>query len=233
VSHRRAQLDTESIEDALNGLGRRWGVTVLKIDRRPKHFEAVLKSKASDHLARVILTPGRREGDVKVVFQEEVPEQYLSWMRSPHRYVVTTALGELPSLFNSLMQPVEKDWSRDVKEGSVNIQAAARRVASKWLRTAGGDEFVMFGRGTNAKKIFNDLVEDARFEYGSGGYSGSIAEKDGFKIRSHTPMTRAQANAFIDRDIDQNDKWGPAFAVPIASKTGKVEGYMFYGWASS
>jgi hypothetical protein len=29
-------------------------------------------------------------------------------------------------------------------------------------------------------------------------------------------MTRDEAHAFIAKDIDRNDKWGPAFAVPIA-----------------
>lgn len=115
---RRAQIDAEVIEDAFNSMGRRWGITVLKTDRRPKLFEAVLKSKASEHLVRATVTPGRKEGDVFVVFQEEVPEQYLSWMRSPHRYEVTTSPDELRSLFDSLMKPIAKDWSRDVKEGS-------------------------------------------------------------------------------------------------------------------
>ena len=115
---RRAHLDTEVVEDVLDEVGRRWGVTVLKIDRRPHHFEAVLTSKTSGHLVRFTLTPGRRDGDVDVIAQEEVPEEFRSWMRTVHRFKVTTALEELSSLLDSLMKPIVKDWSLDARLSS-------------------------------------------------------------------------------------------------------------------
>lgn len=97
----------------------------------------------------------------------------------------------------------------------------AQRVASRHLmKTAGGTTFMDFSRQTDAGRAYKELREEAQYDSGRGGYSGTISEKDGYKIRSRTPMTRAQANEFIDRDMDKNDKWGPAFCVPIAeSKT--------------
>jgi len=104
----------------------------------------------------------------------------------------------------------------------------AQRVASRHLmkKTAGGTTFVDGSRQTDPHRAFAECVEEARYENGNRGYTGTIAEKDGFKIRSRTLMTRAQANDFIDKDMDNNDKWGPAFAIQIAES--KVVGKKEY-----
>ena len=92
------------------------------------------------------------------------------------------------------------------------------RVTARYLKKAGGSEFSVYAVGTDAKSAFQKAVSEARHERGSGGYSGTIAEKDSFKLRSSDPMTRAQARAFMEEDIEWNDKWGPAFAVSIAEE---------------
>tara|TARA_Y100000310_G_C20687215_1_gene819840 strand:+ start:1283 stop:3055 length:1773 start_codon:yes stop_codon:yes gene_type:complete len=94
-------------------------------------------------------------------------------------------------------------------------------------KTAGGTDFWEWGRGSDPRKAFSDLQDRARYEHGHGGYSGSIAEKDGYKIRSREKMSTKEAEAFANEDIDNNDKWGPAFAVPSGN------GWLFYGIASS
>jgi hypothetical protein len=96
------------------------------------------------------------------------------------------------------------------------------RVAFRSL-IAGGSDFQNFGKGTDPKAVFRTLVENARYESGRGGYSGTIAEKSDFELRSRTPMSRQQAREFLDRDLGHNDKWGPAFAVPIAEVKVKSE----------
>jgi hypothetical protein len=91
----------------------------------------------------------------------------------------------------------------------------AARVLSRWKR-AGGSSFENYVPKTDPKAAFSEAVQDAQHESGHGGYSGTIAEKSGFTIRRHQPMTREQAREFINDDIEKNDKWGPAYAVPIA-----------------
>lgn len=91
----------------------------------------------------------------------------------------------------------------------------ARRVASRFL-TAGGSDFYEFGRGSDPKKVFRYLVNEAQREYGSRGYTGSIAEKHDFVLRSRTPMTLQEAERFAEKDVNSNQKYGPAFAVPVA-----------------
>jgi len=108
------------------------------------------------------------------------------------------------------------------------------RLASKWLRRkqAGAVDFYTYGEGHDPKRVFSQLVDRAFHEHGHGGYTGSISEKDGFVLRSRTPMTREEAQAFAYKDIDHNDKYEPAFAVPVGEGH-KVVGYLFYGMASS
>jgi hypothetical protein len=105
------------------------------------------------------------------------------------------------------------------------LMKAARDLA------AGGSDFYTFGRGSDPKAIFRELVEDARHESGHGGYTGTIAEKDGFKVVSK-PLLKDEARKFANREAGKNDKWGPAWAIPV-SEGGKVIGYMFFGMASS
>lgn len=101
-------------------------------------------------------------------------------------------------------------------------QTLASRIAARYL-TAGASSFVDFGRGSDAKKAFQEITEEARHESGHGGYSGTIAEKSNFIIRRSTPMSRQDAQAFVDTDMEQADKWGPAFAVPISESKVKSE----------
>jgi hypothetical protein len=91
----------------------------------------------------------------------------------------------------------------------------AAKVLSRFKR-AGGTDFSVFIQNPDAKAAFNRAVDDAQHESGHGGYSGTIAEKSGFTIRKHEPMTMDEAHRFVDTDIEKNEKWGPAYAIPIA-----------------
>ena len=91
------------------------------------------------------------------------------------------------------------------------------RVAFQHLKEAGGSGFSNYAKGTDPKKLFRELREDAKHNRGHGGYTGTIAEKNGFTLRSRTPMSPDAARDFVGHDIDRNDKHGPAFAIPVAS----------------
>jgi hypothetical protein len=107
------------------------------------------------------------------------------------------------------------------------------------LKTAGGVDFYDWGAGSDPRKIFSALQNRARAEQQQSyaeegedddwdeGYSGSIAEKDGYKVRSREKMSKREAVRFAEKDVDNNDKWGPAFAIPSGN------GWLFYGIASS
>jgi hypothetical protein len=95
----------------------------------------------------------------------------------------------------------------------------------------GANTFKTVSTGNTAKEAFFKATEEAAYDSGHGGYTGTIAEKSGF---TEIPLPEGEdpfrfAHRLIhdgDRRID--DKWGPAGCVKLA--TGK---WLFFGWASS
>lgn len=97
-------------------------------------------------------------------------------------------------------------------------KAASDEHFAKLYHTAGGSDFYNYIPIPDVARAFREAVDNARHERGHDSYSGTIKEKDGYKVRSQEPMTRAKANDFASRDMDNNEKWGPAFAVPVAEE---------------
>jgi len=96
-----------------------------------------------------------------------------------------------------------------------------RRVAKEILRIAksivsGASEFSVLIHESDAKKAFDKAVSYAQYDAGHGGYTGTIAEKAGygFKIVSE-PVPPSVAKSIAREKMDDNDKWGPAFAIPV------------------
>ena len=95
----------------------------------------------------------------------------------------------------------------------------------------GADTFTQQSMGKTAREAFESAREAARYEHGHSGYSGTIAEKDGFVEIPLPDGVKASdyAEQLIDDDDSRiEDKWGPAGCI----KTGNNE-YLFFGWASS
>ena len=90
--------------------------------------------------------------------------------------------------------------------------------------------FMTVGEGATAKKAFDDLVYEARYNHGHGGYTGTIAEKNSFVM---IPMPDgADAFKYAEQLIDDcdprvDDKWGDAGCIHFKDNL-----YLFFGWAS-
>lgn len=94
----------------------------------------------------------------------------------------------------------------------------------------GACDFYCSAKGNSAQEAFRNAVEDARYQYGHGGYTGSIAEKNSFVMISlpegEEPGEYAQ-RLIGEGDSRVDDKWGPAGCISL--KDGR---YLFFGWAS-
>ena len=93
----------------------------------------------------------------------------------------------------------------------------------------GACDFKTVAKGKTAQEAFNKAVADAQWDRGHGGYTGTIAEKQSFEMRS-LPKGR-DPQEFIDELMEQyefDDKWGPAGCVQLGP-----EEFCFFGWASS
>jgi hypothetical protein len=94
----------------------------------------------------------------------------------------------------------------------------------------GGQTFETIAGGKDPKEAFARAREQAAWDHGHSGYTGTIAEKDDFVLidvpAGEDPITFAEK---IVRDGDKrvDDKWGPAGCVKV--EDGK---WLFFGWAS-
>lgn len=79
-----------------------------------------------------------------------------------------------------------------------------------------------------AEEAFRAARQEAQYERGHSGYTGTIAEKDSFVMLP----TRDDMNLeetiwhYLRKDARIDDKWGPAGCI----KTD--DGFTFFGWAS-
>lgn len=93
----------------------------------------------------------------------------------------------------------------------------------------GAESFFEHDTGRDPRSIFNYLVEEAEQEYGSRGYTGSIAEKkyEGYKVVSRDPKPLSYWRSDEARkQYGEGDKWGSALAAPYAEE--KVVGSKDY-----
>lgn len=105
----------------------------------------------------------------------------------------------------------------------------------------GAQTFTTTGVGITPNEAFVDAVASARYESGSEGYTGTIAEKDSFKMidvpENENPYKHA---AYL---IDKNDqrvayKDGPAGCIelgpaPEGYKPDGARRFLFFGWAKT
>lgn len=102
----------------------------------------------------------------------------------------------------------------------------------------GADTFTVYSTKTESHEAFAELKDNALYEYGHRGYTGTIAEKYDFVIiddSSNFSLDECHryASSLIDAcDPRIDDKWGPAGALAV-TEDGKPAGWLFFGWASS
>ena len=102
----------------------------------------------------------------------------------------------------------------------------------------GAQDFTQTATGKTAKEAFSAAVNDAAYEEGHGGYTGSCAEKHEFRMIIRKPgMTIGEQIAELSRwdgtddpmPFPYEDKWGPAGC--LAHDDGET--FTFFGNASS
>lgn len=104
----------------------------------------------------------------------------------------------------------------------------------------GAQEFEAIADGPNVHDAFHVAREQALWENGHGGYTGTIAEKSQFVVIGSFPRTEEEARTDAENLINADDprirdKWGPAGAIRIKADE-LPEGqqrWFFFGIASS
>ncbi|MFG2847439.1 hypothetical protein ACGF12_30365 [Kitasatospora sp. NPDC048296] len=92
----------------------------------------------------------------------------------------------------------------------------------------GAENFTVYQDGTDVAQAFRDAVDNAQYEYGHRGGTGTIAEKDEYQAVSDTALSMGEAEALAERimrDYEHplQDKWGPAGAIPVLSDQRRIK----------
>ena len=103
----------------------------------------------------------------------------------------------------------------------------------------GATTFETVAEGRTAREAFSAARQQAEYEHGAGGYTGTIAEKHSFTevhlpaaVLADTAQLRARLYELCD-DPRFFDKWGPAGCVQLRAPTAEKPGrWVFFGWAS-
>lgn len=96
----------------------------------------------------------------------------------------------------------------------------------------GGCTFQTVATGKTAAEAFRAAREQAQYDNGHAGYTGTIAEKHKFVMVTTEKLAVADAEALAEKLIDKcdpriDDKWGPAGCVGLTDGR-----WLFFGWAS-
>lgn len=99
----------------------------------------------------------------------------------------------------------------------------------------GAQDFTNVSQGKDAREAFNAAGDSARYEYGHGGYTGTIAEKHGFRMVDTKVYSWADGWARVRELTDYvddaegylqprhpgfwHDKWGDAGCIEIDAAT--------------
>ena len=95
----------------------------------------------------------------------------------------------------------------------------------------GAETFEHTGHGETAMEAFEQAKDDALYEYGHSGYTGTLAEKNSFvEITLPDGMDAYDyARTLVDNDDERiSDKWGDAGCIKMEDGE-----FLFFGWASS
>lgn len=95
----------------------------------------------------------------------------------------------------------------------------------------GAEEFFVRKKGETAREAFNKAVSEAKLIYGNNGKSGTIAEKNSFKIID-VPKDKKPTEYALELIKNYNhwvnDKWGAAGCIDLGNNE-----YLFFGIAST
>jgi len=93
----------------------------------------------------------------------------------------------------------------------------------------GAEQFRQRASGSSAKEAFKKALEEALYNYGHAGYTGTLAEKDDF---IEIPLPEGEDGmSYTTKLLDEcderiDDKWGPAGCISLGNNK-----YIFFGWS--
>jgi hypothetical protein len=107
---------------------------------------------------------------------------------------------------------------------------------------------ITVGRFKSASQAYDDLVDDALYEYGHGSYNGTISTTidGGFIMEEDFPRYQSKAfDKWEDKTMKKAEKWGPCICIELTGAALKrikenhgykgkkgIKAFYFFGWAA-
>ncbi|MGW0731697.1 hypothetical protein [Streptomyces sp. NPDC002851] len=100
----------------------------------------------------------------------------------------------------------------------------------------GAVDFFTIATGDNLETAFKTVREQAAWDHGHSGYTGTVAEKDKVTLINEPQRSEEDATLRAEELINNDDprvssKYGPAGALPITTDTGE-DGWLIFGLAA-
>ncbi|MCX4666420.1 hypothetical protein OG453_07025 [Streptomyces sp. NBC_01381] len=100
----------------------------------------------------------------------------------------------------------------------------------------GALDFYTTAAGPDLQTAFNTAHEHAEWEYGTSGFTGTIAEKDEVVLLDEPKRSEQDAEARAKELLDGDDprisrKYGPAGALKVTTNDGE-DGWLLFGVAA-
>jgi|11_taG_2_1085331.scaffolds.fasta_scaffold00138_5 hypothetical protein len=99
----------------------------------------------------------------------------------------------------------------------------------------GSSTFYLSTSAENASQAFSNLVFEAKHDYGSAGYTGTIAEKEYYTMASSEPLEISAADSLAANLLNTrySDKYGPAGCIELKKEhSAQLKKFLFFGWAA-
>ena len=91
------------------------------------------------------------------------------------------------------------------------------------------ESFINVAYGDDAEQCFNELVQQAQYQYGHDPYNGTISTQSGYNVLKMQFNSRNEAECYADMNLDSVEKYH-CEAVKF-TENGK-NGFVFFGWAA-
>lgn len=169
-----------------------------------------VKGNANQNVTLVVV-PGTGARQVQVDSQMTVAD-FVCRENLHGRDIIINGVGVSPTTFNT-----------------VTLSGAVEIFATGSVKGNGAESFINVAYGDSAQECFDELVQEAQYEYGHDPYNGTISTQQGYNVLKMHFNSRKEAECYADMNIDSVQKYH-CEAVKF-TENGRT-GFVFYGWAA-
>ena len=91
------------------------------------------------------------------------------------------------------------------------------------------ESFINVVYGDDAEECFNELVQEAQYEYGHDPYNGTISTQAGYSVLKMHFNSRNDAECYADMNLDSVKKY---YCEAVRFTENGKNGFVFFGWAA-